>query len=160
MTPKAIIFPGGYDTRVLGLPGIEGAYFGIEFKPFELNSPSYTEYKAAMDKAGKFADGQIPYIGWLAADAFVEGVKAAGVSCPTREAFINNLRLEKDYDANGAFTPVDFSKIFGRPFYCTFYVQVVDGAFVPQFDGEPFCTKGVIENGKLKKLTKAQQAEG
>ena len=122
--------------------------------------PSYQEYKAAMDKDGKFADGQIPYIGWLAADAFVEGVKAAGVSCPTREAFITNLRLEKDYDANGAFTPVDFTKIFGRPFYCTFYVQVENGAFVPQFDGEPFCTKAVIENGKLKKLTKAQQAEG
>jgi branched-chain amino acid transport system substrate-binding protein len=160
VTPKAIIFPGGYDTRVLGLPGIEGAYFGIEFKPFELDPPSFTEYKAAMDKDGKFAEGQVPYVGWLAADAFIEGIKAAGVSCPTREAFINNLRLEKDYDANGAFTPVDFSKIFGRPFYCTFYVRVENGAFVPQFNGEPFCTKAVIEDGKLKKLTKAQQAEG
>jgi branched-chain amino acid transport system substrate-binding protein len=157
---KAIIFPGGYDTRVLGLPGIEGAYFGIEFKPFELASPSYTTYKAEMDKAGKFADGQIPYVGWLAADAFIEGLKAAGVKCPTREAFINNLRLEEDYDANGAFIPVDFAEIFGRPFWCTFYVQVQNKAFVPQFDGEPFCSKGVIEDGKLTKLTKAQQAQG
>ncbi|MEX2255954.1 MAG: ABC transporter substrate-binding protein [Acidimicrobiia bacterium] len=157
---KAIIFPGGYDTRVLGLPGIDGAYFGIEFKPFELDPPAYTDYKAAMDEAGKFADGQVPYIGWLAADAFVEGIKAAGVKCPTREAFITNLRLEKDYDANGAFIPVDFSEIFGRPFWCTYYVQVQGEAFVPQFDGKPFCSKGVIQDGKLKKLTKAQQANG
>ncbi len=160
VAPKVIIFPGGYDTRVTGLPGIEGATFGIEFKPFELNSPSFTEYKAAMDKDGKFATGQIPYIGWLAADAFVEGIKAAGVSCPTREAFINNLRLEKSYDANGAFTPVDFSKIYGRPFYCVYYVKVENAKFVPQFEGKPFCASGIIQNGKLTKLTPAQQAEG
>jgi branched-chain amino acid transport system substrate-binding protein len=160
VTPKVTIFPGGYDTRVLGLPGIEGATFGIEFKPFETNPPAFAVYKAAMDKDGKFATGQIPYIGWLAADAFIEGIKAAGVSCPTREAFINNLRLEKNYDANGAFTPVDFRKIYGRPFYCTFYVKVENKAFVPQFNGEPFCATGIIKNGKLIKLTKAQQAEG
>ena len=33
---KAIVFPGGYDDRVLSLPGYDGAYFGIEFKPLEV----------------------------------------------------------------------------------------------------------------------------
>lgn len=157
---KAIVFPGGYDTRVLGLPGVEGAYFGVEFIPFEQNTPSYQEYSAAMAKLDKFATGQVPYVGWLSADAFVEGIKAAGVKCPTQKAFINNLRLVDDYDANGAFMPVDFRKIFGRPFYCVNYVRVVNKAFEPQFDGKPFCAKALITNGKVKQLTPAEQAEG
>ena len=88
----------------------------MEFIPFEQNTPSFQEYSAEMAKTGKFATGQVPYVGWLSADAFVEGIKAAGVNCPTQEAFINNLRLDDDYDANGAITPIDFRKIYGRPF--------------------------------------------
>jgi branched-chain amino acid transport system substrate-binding protein len=159
---KAIIFPGGYDTRVLSLPGIEGVYFGIETVPFEENPPAFTEYKKWMQQQdpGQFFAGQVPYYGWLAADAFIEGIKAAGVKCPTREAFINNLRLEKNYTANGAFLPVSFSEIFGRPFYCVYYVHVENAAFVPQFDGKPFCATGVINGNKLTKLTPAQQSAG
>ena len=54
--------------------------------------------------------GFIRHPGLLRADAFVEGIKAAGVGCPTRKAFINNLRLVKGYDAGGAFIPVDSSR--------------------------------------------------
>jgi branched-chain amino acid transport system substrate-binding protein len=157
---KAVIFPGGYDTRVLGLPGVEGSYFGVEFIPFEENPAAFTEYKAQMDKEDKFATGQVPYIGWLSADAFIRGIVAAGVKCPTQKAFINNLRLVDDYDGGGAFTPVDFRKIFGRPFYCVYYVHVENGAFVPQFDGKPFCANGLVSDGKVTKLTDAQKAEG
>jgi branched-chain amino acid transport system substrate-binding protein len=159
---KAVVFPGGYDSRTLGLPGIDGVYFGIETVPFEENPPAYLEYKKWMtqDDPNKFYAGQIPYYGWLSADAFIEGLKAAGKSCPTREAFINNLRLEKGYDANGAFIPVDFKEIFGRPFYCVYYVHVENKAFVPQFGGKPFCASSRIDNNKVTKLTAAQQAKG
>ena len=81
---KAVIFPGGYDDRVLGLPGIEGVYFGVESVPFELDPPAFVEYKKYMqqlDPEQHFA-GQVPYYGWLAADAFIEGIKAAGVELP------------------------------------------------------------------------------
>jgi branched-chain amino acid transport system substrate-binding protein len=159
---KAVVFPGGYDTRVLGLPGIDGVYFGIETVPFEENPPAYVEYKKWMQKQdpNQFFQGQVPYYGWLAADAFIEGLKAAGKSCPTREAFITNLRLEKGYDANGAFIPVDFAEIFGRPFYCVYYVHVENKAFVPQFGGKPFCASARIDGNKITKLTPAQQAKG
>ena len=157
---KGTVYPGGYDSRVTSLPGIDGTYFGLEVKPFEENPPAYVAYKAAMQKAGKFYQGEIPYIGWLSADTFIEGIKAAGVSCPTRKAFINNLRLEKGWTANGAFAPIDFSEIFGRPFYCTYYVQVQNGAFVPVFGGQPVCANAVINGTKVTKLTPAQQAKG
>jgi branched-chain amino acid transport system substrate-binding protein len=157
---KAVVFPGGYDDRTLSIPGIEGAYFGVEFKPFELNPPAFADYKARMDALGKHAEGQIPYIGWLSADAFIRGLNAAGLDCPTRKNFIKNLRKVKGYDANGAFIPVDFKEIFGRTYYCVFYVQVQNQQFVPQFNGEPFCATRVIDGNKVKKLSAEQQAKG
>ncbi len=158
---KAVIFPGGYDTRTLSLPGMEGVYFGVEFKPFELNPPAFQEYSKWMERLGEQQfRGQIPYIGWLSADAFIRGIQAAGKNCPTRDAFIKKLRKVKGYDANGAFIPVDFNEIFGRTYYCVYYVQVQNQQFVPQFDGEPFCATRVIDHGKVKKLTPEQQAKG
>ena len=96
--------------------------------------------------------------GWLSADTFIEGIKAAGKSCPTRKAFINNLRLEKNWTAHGAFNPVDFAKAFGKPLFCVYFVQVVNAAFVPQFAGKPFCATREIINGKVTKLTPAKIA--
>jgi len=157
---KVTLYPGGYDSRITSLPGINGVYFGIEVAPFEENPPAYLTYKAQMAKEGKYYQGEVPYIGWLTADTFIEGLKAAGLSCPTRQGFITNLRLEKNWTAHGAFAPIAFSNIFGRPFYCVYYVQVQNGTFVPQFNGAPFCASGVIHNGKLTKLTPAQQAQG
>jgi branched-chain amino acid transport system substrate-binding protein len=157
---KATVYPGGYDSRVTSLPGINGVYFGLEVIPFEDNPPAYVTYKAQMQKEGKYYAGEIPYIGWLSADTFIEGLKASGLSCPTRKGFITDLRLEKGWTAHGAFAPIDFSNIFGRPFYCVYYVQVQNGVFVPQFDSKPFCATGVIHGNKLTKLTAAQQAQG
>jgi hypothetical protein len=157
---KAVIFPGGYDDRTLALQGMEGVYFGVEFKPFELNPPAYTEYKKWMDALGKHSEGQVPYNGWLSADTFIRGLKAAGLGCPTRKNFIKNLRKVKDFDGNGAYIPVDFNDIFGRTYYCVYYVQVQNQQFVPQFDGAPFCASRVVDGNKVKKLTPEQQAKG
>jgi branched-chain amino acid transport system substrate-binding protein len=157
---KTVIFPGGYDDRTLALQGMDGAVFGVEFKPFELNPPAYAEYKRYMDALGKHSEGQVPYNGWLAADTFIRGLKAAGLECPTRTNFITKLRKVKGYDGNGAYIPVDFNDAFGRPFYCVYYVQVQNQQFVPQFDGKPFCATRIIDNGKVKKLSAEQQAKG
>src|SRR5262245_65951617 len=86
----------------------------------------------------------------------IEGIKAAGVNCPTQKAFINNLRMEKGYTASptsnpddGWFPPVDFSAVFNQPFQCAYFVQLTNKQFVPQFNGAPVCAKQVIHNGKL-----------
>ncbi|MEX0664509.1 MAG: ABC transporter substrate-binding protein [Acidimicrobiia bacterium] len=149
---KAIVFPGGYDDRVTGLPGYDGAYIGTEFVPLEVGSPGLTEYTEAMESHGFETLRFFALHGWFSADAFVEGIKAAGVSCPTRKAFINNLRLVKGYDAGGSFLPVDYAKVFGRPAACFYYVQVQNQEFVPIFDGEPFCATQMVEDGEARKL--------
>lgn len=155
---KIIVFPGGYDSRAAAVPGIEGAVFSIEFAPFENNPPAFAEYEKWMQSELPDAPyyGQVPYIGWLSAETFIEGIKAAGTDCPTRKAFIKNLRKEKNWTANDAFHPVDFAKVFGKPILCVYYVQVENAAFTPLFDGEPFCPKALLTDGKVKKLTAKQ----
>lgn len=134
---KVIIFPGGYDPRVLSIPGVEGAVFGLEFKPFELNPPAFVEFDQwASPEAAR---NQPTYVGWLAAETFVAGLKEAGLNCPTRKAFIANLRLVDDWTAGGAFDPVDWRAEFGREFQCLYYVKVENGAFRPLFEGKELC---------------------
>jgi ABC-type branched-subunit amino acid transport system substrate-binding protein len=155
-----IILPGGYDSRLpAAYPAFEGAFFGIEFLPFELDPPAFADYSAAMEGTGKPFEGQVPYIGWLTADTFIKGLEEAGLKCPTREAFINNLRIVDDWDGHGAFEPVDFSKAFGKIFPCVHYVQVVNGAFEVVNEGKPVCAQNVIKNGKVIKI-KPSELEG
>lgn len=157
---KAKVFPGGYDSRVTGLPGYADAVFGTEFKPLELGAPGLDEYTEWMGEIGSEPLHFFGFHGWLSADVFINGIKAAGVGCPTREAFINNLRLVEDYDADGFFPPVDYAKAFGVLPLCIYYVQIVGDSFEPVFDGEPQCATRMVEDGKLRKLTKAEKAAG
>jgi ABC-type branched-subunit amino acid transport system substrate-binding protein len=135
----AVIFPGGYDKRVLKIAGIEGALFGLEFKPFESTPPppAFVEFDKWMPKDA--VRNQVTYIGWLSGEMLIQGIKEAGVACPTRAAFVNNLRMLKGYTANGAFDPINLADGFGHEFKCVYYVKVVKAAFVPQFDGSSFC---------------------
>jgi branched-chain amino acid transport system substrate-binding protein len=136
---KVLAFPGGYDPRVLGLPGIEGATFGLEFKPFESHSPATEAFDKYAPKA--VPRGQVPFVGWLSGEMLIQGIKDAGVGCPTRKAFIHNLRMETAYTGGGAFDPVDLSTALGKQFQCVYYVRVENKAFVPLFDGKQFCGK-------------------
>jgi branched-chain amino acid transport system substrate-binding protein len=156
---KPVIFPGGYDPRVLGLATYDDVYFGIEFKPFEVTPswPGLDDFKKWMEstKPGSI-QSQISAVGWLSAETLIEGIKAAGASCPTRKAFINNLRLEKGYTGDGFFddpqTKIDFAKVYGHPFQCVYYVHVENKQFVPQFGGKPFCAKQLITDNKITKV--------
>ncbi len=86
---------------------------------------------------------QVSYIGWLSGEITLQGIKDAGVACPTRKAFIANLRLEHAYTGGGAFDPVDLEKGFGNEFACAYYVKVVNKKFVPQFGGKEQCGKPI-----------------
>jgi ABC-type branched-subunit amino acid transport system substrate-binding protein len=138
---KAVFFPGGYDPRVLQLPGIEGATFGIDHIPFSENPPAYQQFDKYLPEDA--TRNGVAYIGWMSADSMVRGLQEAGKNCPTREAFIDNLRLVKDYTGQGAFNPVDFAALFGTQWQCGWFVKVQDAAFVPLFDGEEFCGKPI-----------------
>ncbi len=153
---KPIVIPGGYSPAVLGLPSYDDVYFGIEFKPYELTPEWHglTEFKKWMaSTVPSAALSQLTGVGWISTETFLQGIKEAGVSCPTRKAFINNLRLLKGYTGDGFFDdlPIDFAKVFNKPFTCVHYVHVENKQFVPQFDGKPFCAKQLFKNNKTLK---------
>jgi branched-chain amino acid transport system substrate-binding protein len=153
---KPIVIPGGYSPAVLGLPSYDDVYFGIEFKPYEL-TPTWdglTEYKKWMASTAPSAPiSQLTGVGWLSAETFIQGIKEAGVACPTRKAFINNLRLLKGYTGDGFFddNPINFAEVYNKPFTCVHYVHVENKQFVPQFDGKPFCAKQLFKDNKALK---------
>jgi ABC-type branched-subunit amino acid transport system substrate-binding protein len=147
---KAALSPTGYDQRIVDAfgPKIAGMYFLVDFAPFELNLPAHKTFEDAMAKYepdAKPAKQQLSMNGWLAADLAIRGLQESG-KCPTREAFIKNLRKVKDYDANGLLlTPVNEAKTFGKPARCYNYVQVsADGTKFELVDGAvPLCGKVV-----------------
>ncbi len=152
VTPKIIVFPGGYAPAVLAIPAFDNAYFSLEFAPLETTPEPHgiTEFKKWMaQEAPNAALGQTTMVGWISANTMIEGIKAAGVSCPTRKAFINNLRMVKGYTADGMFPPLNFADVYNRPFFCAYYIQVVNKQFVPQFGGKQFCGKKEIVNNKI-----------
>jgi hypothetical protein len=136
---------------VLGLPAFDQAYIGIEFKPLEITPApkGMADFKAAMAQYKPDNPvNQSAAVGWLSANTFIEGLKAAGLNCPTQKAFINNLRMVKDYTADGFFDPVSFADVYNKPFQCVYYVQILNKAFVPAFGGKPVCGQ-LIKNDKL-----------
>jgi branched-chain amino acid transport system substrate-binding protein len=154
VVPKIIVFPGGYAPAVLNLPAFDNAYFSLEFAPLETTPEPHgiTEYKKWMaQEFPNAALGQTTMVGWISGETMIEGLKAAGLSCPTRKAFINNLRLVKGYTADGFFPPLNFADVYNRPFFCAYYIQVVNKQFVPQFGGKQFCGKKEIVNNKILK---------
>jgi len=156
---KPIVYPGGYSPVVLGNAAYDDVYFGIEFKPYEVTPswPGLDDFKKYMaSTAPSAALSQFTGVGWISGETMLEGIKAAGVTCPTRKAFINNLRLEKGYTGDGFFddpeTKIDFAKVYGKPFLCVYYVHVENKQFVPQFGGKPFCATKTITDNKISKV--------
>ena len=138
---KVALFPTGYDDRFAAAFGadLEGAYVAIDWRPYELPVPAHDEFKQNLAAvAPDEFPSQLAMVGWLSADAFIRGLVEAGASCPTRKAFIANLRLVKDYDADGLLPPTDFGAVFGKMPLCFYYLQLHDSHFVPVGD-KPFC---------------------
>jgi branched-chain amino acid transport system substrate-binding protein len=157
-----IVLPAGYDPRVTGLPAFDQTYIGIEFKPLETTPApkGIANFKAAMAQYKPDNPvNQSAAVGWLSANTLIEGIKAAGVNCPTQKGFINNLRLVKNYTADGFFDPIDFQYVFNKPFQCVYYVQIVNKAFQPAFEGKPVCGD-LIKNNKLVAGTTATTVAG
>lgn len=138
---KVVLLPAGYDDRFADAFGadLEGAYIAIDWRPYELPVPAHDVFKAHLAAvAPDEFPSQLAMVGWLSADTFIRGLREAGATCPTREAFVANLRQVDDYTADGLLPPTDFEEVFGKMPLCFYYVQVYDSSFVP-VGRRPFC---------------------
>ncbi|MDT3446766.1 MULTISPECIES: ABC transporter substrate-binding protein [unclassified Pseudofrankia] len=156
---KAALLPLGYDSSVLEKegPALAGVSIATLVNPFENDTPGQRKFRQAMTAYSP--ETQPPtqdsaVYGWLSADLFIRGLRAAG-KCPTRESFITNLRAVKDYDGSGMTAPDrnDLSTNFREPSACYSVVEISpDGQhFVPQNDGQPYCGTAITPE-QLKQL--------
>ncbi len=137
----ALYLPNGYDQAYVDefADVLEGSYVGIQFWPFEVTEDrpeALDDYFEWMEKV----DGptnEISMTGWLAADMFVTGLRAAGPEF-TRQSVIDALNELDAYDAGGIHADIDWTRQHTdqNEEACFSILQIVDGTFEPQF-GEP-----------------------
>src|SRR5262249_60216737 len=78
-------------------------------------------------------------VGWLNADLFVRGLKAAGCDF-TRQKVIDAVNQMTNYNADGILPAVDWTKAHTQAPGCFAYLKVPNAKFKPVFGqaGEPF----------------------
>ncbi|WP_256461797.1 ABC transporter substrate-binding protein [Nocardia alni] len=148
---KAAVVLTGYGHDLLGSPPAVQAAQGDDFTsfiaPVELGTPAT---KAVLDAMRRYSGitttpTTAEYYGWLLADAFIAGLRAAPAN-PTQQQFVAALRGIHDYDGGGLYTgsKLDFSQIGNvsvgtGPGNCIYIVKLQGNAFQPLPGAEPIC---------------------
>ena len=118
----------------------DGNYLYTLFTPFE--SVSKPEGLKLYEKWIKRSGGkrtENSLYGWLNADLFATGLKAAGPDF-TCQKVIDAVNQLKDYDAGGILPGVDWTKAHQEGPSCYSWLKIQDGNFKPVFakSGKPF----------------------
>jgi ABC-type branched-subunit amino acid transport system substrate-binding protein len=146
------VLPNAYNRALIeeNADVLEGSYLFTTFAPFETRPKP--EGLKLYDEWIKKTDGrkdENSMIGWINADLFVEGLKAAGPDF-TREKVIDAINAMTDYDAKGLLAGTDWTTAHEEDQDCYATLQVKDGKFKPVFGakGKPF----VCFDDSLKKI--------
>lgn len=134
MKLKVALSATGFSPNLLAQRGRDMAGISIMSSVATQGSPALTAYRNAMSTyAPELADStdELALAGYVAADEMIEGLQLAG-GCPTRRAFIQNLRKVTDFNANGLIPPIDLSHP-RQPTLCENFITVDPGgrSFVP-----------------------------
>ena len=138
--------PNAYDHDFMAQYGefFEGSYVRTRFAPFETKPlpKGHQLYNEWIEKSGR-KKKELSLIGWIDADMFVTGLRAAGPNF-TRQKVIDELNKLTDYDAQGILPGLDWTIQHKDPTDpknrtkedCSAVSKIVDKKFVPAF-GEP-----------------------
>jgi branched-chain amino acid transport system substrate-binding protein len=147
---KGVLDQGGYGQALLDdsteLQAAQGATVESYAEPVELHTHATEAFQAALSKYEHVSG--IPnggtYQGWIAMDAIIAGLKAAG-SNPTKASFITAMRKITNYTAGGLLaSPTNFS-VFGNGdpsadgAKCWYAAKVTGSTFAPVNNGKPVC---------------------
>ncbi|MEZ5176711.1 MAG: ABC transporter substrate-binding protein [Acidimicrobiales bacterium] len=132
---------------------VRGSYVRTDFAQFEVeDKPEGLQlYLDKMEEAGK-EPSENSMAGWLNAELFVEGLKAAGPDF-SRAKLIDAINEMTDFNAGGAIDPVDWTKAHDQrksdTRFCQFLSRIEDSTFVPVFSkpGKPFVCAVVTPDG-------------
>ena len=138
--------PNGYDHQFVSEFGdlFEGSYVRTDFTQFELEEQpqGLQDFLAAMKKLDK-EPSENSVVGWLNANLFVEGLKAAGPNF-SRQSVIDGINKMTDYTADGMLNGVDWTIAHTQhpsdTKFCQFFSKIVDSEFTTPFSqpGKPF----------------------
>jgi len=137
-----MILPNAYNQERIkkNADAANGNYVLTLFTPFESKSkPAGLKlYEKWIKKSGGTKSENSVY-GWLNADLFVKGLKAAGCDF-TRQKVIDAVNQMTNYNADGLIAPVDWTKAHQQASGCFTWVKVENGTFKPVFGqpGKPF----------------------
>jgi len=148
--------PNGYDHQLLSEYGdlFEGSYVRTDFTQFELEDKpqGLQDYLAAMEKSGK-EPTENSTVGWLNANLFVEGLKAAGPNF-SRQSVIDAINKMTDYNADGMLSGVNWTTAHTQDAsdtrFCQFFSKIEDSQFTMAFSqpGKPFVC-AVVNGDKI-----------
>lgn len=137
-----MVLPNAYNQQRIAANAqvANGSYVFTEFAPFESNPqpPGLKLYLTWIKKSGGQQTENSVY-GWLNADLFVTGLKAAGCNF-TRQSVVDAINKLTNYNANGFLPPVNWTTAHQQSQGCFSFLKIVNGKFVPQFTqpGKPF----------------------
>ncbi|ADP81335.1 ABC transporter substrate-binding protein [Pseudofrankia inefficax] len=115
----------GYSPDLLAQRGADMAGMSIPSSIGAPGSPAMDTYLAAMsDYAPEAKDpaDELAIGGYVVADEMIKGLELAG-TCPSRQAFIRNLRNVTDFTAGGLISPLDLSHP-KQPTLCQTFIDV------------------------------------
>ena len=137
-----MLLPDAYNQQRIAANAqvANGSYVFIQFAPFEstVKPAGLQLYLKWIKKSGGTQTENSVY-GWLNADLFVTGLKAAGCNF-TRQKVVDAINQLKSYNANGFIPPVNWTTAHSVGNGCFAFVKVVNGKFQPVFSspGKPF----------------------
>ncbi len=131
----------GYDRNELAAfpTFMNGVYFLLEHVPFEADAafpgvyPGMHQYLETMQRYEPSATyNEVALDGWLNADLFVTGLRAAGPS-PTQAKVVGAINKITDYNGGGLIPPVNWTTAHTKspPPSCEAFVQASQGQFRP-----------------------------
>jgi branched-chain amino acid transport system substrate-binding protein len=138
----AQMLPNAYNQAFVGTNSqfLNGVYVFTTFTPFEVQPkpPGLMLYEKWIKKSGGPQD-ELSMYGWLNADLFVTGLKAAGPNF-TRQNLVSAINKMTNYTAGGLLPPVNWTTAHTQQTDCFALVKVVGGKFKPVFGqpGKPF----------------------
>jgi len=136
--------PNAYNQKFISdnAPFFQGSYALTFFTPFEVKTKpqGLKDFQKWMKKGG-FAQNENSMAGWINADQFVTGLKAAGPDF-TRQKVVDAINAEKNFTAHGLLAGIDWSVQHqaDQAEGCNVLSKVDNGKFVPSFGqpGKPF----------------------
>lgn len=118
----------------------EGSYVLTFFTPFEVRpKPRGLKLYEKWMKRTDGARNENSLAGWINADLFVEGLRAAGPNF-TQQSVVDAINAMTDYTAQGLLAPVDWTVRHTEDPPCSVISKVEDSEFEPAFgeEGKPF----------------------